>query len=116
MGQPKRGPSSRRTGNLAHRCRETGEYRAMRNGPYTPFTGPPKMSESWLIRREAAQYLGKMKEKTAREKRGPMNSVNYLPHWRRSRTSLGKGRPTRSFPKIHTQSYGNLEDLPNLQH
>ena len=34
----------------------------MRNGSCVPpITGPPKMSKSWLIR-EAAQYLGKMKE------------------------------------------------------
>ena len=56
-------------------------------------TGPPIMSKSWLIR-GAAQYLGKMKEETVGEKRGPANSVNYLPHWQRSRASLGKGRPT----------------------
>ena len=29
-------PSSRRTGNLAHCCHETGEYSAMGNGPCTP--------------------------------------------------------------------------------
>ena len=52
------------------------EYRPMRNGPCTPITRPPKMSKSWLIR-GAAQYLGKLKE-TVGEKRGPMNSVNYL--------------------------------------
>ena len=47
------------------------------------------MSKSWLIR-GAAQYLGKLKEETVGEKRGPMISVNYLPHWPCSQTSLGK--------------------------
>ena len=42
----------------------------------------------------AAQYLETMKEETVGEKRGPMNSVNYLSHWPRSRSNLGKGRPT----------------------
>ena len=51
--------------------------------PVPPITGPPKMSKSWLIR-GAAQYLEKMKEETVGEKRGPMNSVNYIPHWPRS--------------------------------
>ena len=59
--------------------------------PVPPITGPPKMNKSWLIRR-AAQYLGKMKEKTVVDKRGPMNSVNYLPHWPRSRTKFRKGK------------------------
>ena len=35
-GRPKGGLSSRSTGILAHCCHETGEYRAMRNGPCTP--------------------------------------------------------------------------------
>ena len=61
--------------------------------PVPPITGPPKMNKSLIIR-GAAQYLGKMKEETVGEKRGSMNSVNYLPHWPRPRISLGKGRPT----------------------
>ena len=73
-------PSSCSIGNLAHFFP-------------VPITGPPKMSKSWLIR-GAPQSLGKMKEETGGEKRGPMNSVNYLPHWPRSWITLGKGRPT----------------------
>ena len=63
----------------------------MGNGPCTPHYRTAQMNKSWLIRR-AAQYLGKMKEETVGENMGPMNSGNYLPHWPRSRTSLGKGR------------------------
>ena len=51
------------------------------------------MSKSWLIT-EAAQDLGKINEETVGEKRVPMNSVNYLLHWPRSRQSFEKERPT----------------------
>ena len=35
--RPKGGPSSRTTRNFSHCCHETGEYRAMRNGPCNPY-------------------------------------------------------------------------------
>ena len=38
--------------------------------PVSPFTGLPTMRKSWLIR-EAAQYIGKMKEETVRKKGRP---------------------------------------------
>ena len=41
-----------------------------------PIAGLPKRSKLW----GAAQCLGKMKEETVGEKRGPTNSANYLPH------------------------------------
>ena len=68
----KEAPPAAARGNFAHCCHGTGEYRAMRNGPCTPISGPPKMRKLWLIR-EATQYLGKMIEETVGEKKeGPL--------------------------------------------
>ena len=62
--------------------------------PVSSITGPPKMSNSWLIR-GAAQYFEKMREETVGEKkRVLMKSANNPPHCPCSLTSLGKGRPT----------------------
>ena len=64
--------------------------------PVSPITEPPKMSKSWLVRGEGGTvYIAwKNDRRDSERKRGPMTLVNYLPHWPRSRTSLGKGRPT----------------------
>ena len=60
--------------NVATKLESTAQCRTV---PVPPITVPPKMSKSWLIR-EAAQYLGKIKE-TVGEKKGAYElSTTYL--------------------------------------
>ena len=75
--------------------------------PVPPIIRPPKMSKSWLIRGGGTVAWKNEKKRDSGRKKGSVNPVSYLPHWPRSRTSLGKAY-------LHAQRYGNLEDLPNL--
>ena len=124
--RPKGGPSSCSAGNLAHCCHETGEYRLMRNGSCTPHYRTAQ-TEQVVANRKAALYLSKNEKDCGRKKRAhelcqlPTSLAAFMDQFREGKTylhfklNLAKSYKQEASPN-YTQRYGNLEDLPNLQH